>query len=796
MDVLDDLLFPIDFPGPEWVSFPADGFSDPVCGVIYRSSDKVTNGMPLGGIDTGCLDLETSGLLGYCTIFNTHVPRRGPLNLPFLGIGIDGKVWAMCHPDPKDGEGGSQQSAQGRSYNLWRGERLVKETEPITPIPMELDLQDVRFPREIHYWGHYPVADLEFELDVPLSVGLRAWSPFLPGHLIESMIPGIVFEIHLRNRDKASHNITVAVSFPGPTREEAGSEEFDRIEVKAPFTGVRVGGRLASFALGLLGHGARTGGGLGLDGSSWAKIATELPEPRPGEAGAAVATDMTLSPGERRVLRFVLTWSAPTWNAGGYNWAGASHTFTHMYARFYPDPLEVAGLLAEKHDSLLHRVLSWQETVYREIDLPVWLRESLVNVLHLITEDGLWAQAGGDLPKWVSEEDGLFGMNECPRGCPQIECIPCSFYGNQPLVYFFPRLALSTLRGYENYQYDDGAPPWIFGGCTAGTPPIDFANPARGYQFATNGISLSTMIDRYLLCYGDESLIREFYPVVKRSTLHTVSLRRDPSYSLGERIISMPDPDSDESVKPPTEWFEAPKPGWFGMTAHVGGLHLAEILIAQRLAREAGDDEFAEQCESWLELARDAMEKRLWTGSHYLNFLDPKNDKRSDLVFGYQLDGQWIADSHGLPPILPKERIETTLDTIRRFNASASRFGAVNYTDPNGRPAEVGGYGAFSFFPPEALMLAMTYVYNGQRAFGLELARRTWHNIVCRLGYTWDMPNIMRGDMDTGERTFGYDYYQDMMLWSLPAALKGQAFAAPTKPGGFVRRVIDAARPR
>ena len=32
----------------------------------------------------------------------------------------------------------------------------------------------------------------------------------------------------------------------------------------------------------------------------------------------------------------------------------------------------------------------------------------------------------------------------------------------------------------------------------------------------------------------------------------------------------------------------------------------------------------------------------------------------------------------------------------------------------------------------------------------------------------------MRGDADTGERTDGNDYYQDMMLWALPAALAGK----------------------
>ena len=48
--------------------------------------------------------------------------------------------------------------------------------------------------------------------------------------------------------------------------------------------------------------------------------------------------------------------------------------------------------------------------------------------------------------------------------------------------------------------------------------------------------------------------------------------------------------------------------------------------------------------------------------------------------------------------------------------------------------------------------------------------------------------------MDTGERTFGNDYYQDMMLWSLPAAIEGKDFAAPNRPGGLVERMIRAAR--
>jgi hypothetical protein len=85
-------------------------------------------------------------------------------------------------------------------------------------------------------------------------------------------------------------------------------------------------------------------------------------------------------------------------------------------------------------------------------------------------------------------------------------------------------------------------------------------------------------------------------------------------------------------------------------------------------------------------------------------------------------------------------------------------------------------------------------MYNGHREFGIELARKVWHNLFCLQGYTWDMPNIMRGDVDTGERTFGNDYYQDMMLWSMPAAIDGVDVGGPTRPGGLVERVLKASR--
>ena len=782
-------LFPVELPGKEWIHFRANGYTEPVCGVVYRLEDTVTNGMPLGGVDTGCLDLETSGLLGYCTLFNTHVPRRGPLNLPVLGLSVGGVTWVLCDPKQvKKGEGNYQDGNAGK---------------PVEPVLDCLDLEGVRTARQIHYWGHYPIADVEFDTDAPISVGLRAWAPFLPGDVADSMIPAAAFEVHCCNTTGQPQQITVACSFSGATSNEAGTDSFPRDEATAGvFRGAAVTTEAASYALGVLGpHVPRLGGELGAHGAAWARIADTLPPAPPEHPGASAAVDLSVAPGATQVVRFVLAWHAPTWKGGGYNAAPKGHTFTHMYPAHYPSALRAAETLAGRYASLLGRVCAWQQVVYTDNRLPVWLRDALINVLYMITEDGYWAQARPPLPDWVKPEDGLWGMNECPRGCPQIECIPCSFYGSLPLAYFFPELQLSTLRGYQGYQSPDGAPPWIFGGCTGGTPFIDFASPCRGYQFASNGISLAAIVDRFLLCRDtpDKAYLNELYPMIKRCMEWTMALRTTPSYSPGQRVLAMPDPDSDESATPPTEWFEAKAPGWQGMTAHIGGLHLAQLRITERMAREAGDAPFAEQCAAWIRAGAEAMEAHLWTGAYYLNYYEPDSGAKSEFVFGYQLDGEWITDHHGLPSALPEDRVRTALATITRCNVALTKYGAVNYANPDGtpiRPAKPGtwDYGQYSYFPPEALMLAMNYMYEGRKTFGTELARRVWHNLICLQGYTWDMPNIMRGDVDTGERTFGNDYYQDMMLWSLPAALAGQDVSAPTKPGGLVDRILTAAK--
>jgi uncharacterized protein (DUF608 family) len=1190
-------LFPPNLNPAEWSTFKATDYEFPVSGVIYRGDKpRPINGMPLGGIDTGCLDIETSGSFGWSTIFNHLQPRGGPVNVPFLGVNVEGKTWLMA-------------TGEGKRLN---NPNNTAEVPTIFP----LSIEGVETAKQIDYWGHYPILDMEFESGCPISTGMRAWSPFIPGDSAISNTPGAVLEVHLRNPKATAQKGTVVFNFPGflkhrplpasvtpsnisaperpylpgsppfdgttlPEKDPqiarpdlggthggkmviadpsldghteiivalkdgqtqrgflisfqrnsvtyggpidgsgifdyevidilpnssltaisvddidqdgkpeilAGSEngdiycykrkspgyqpknleplkEYDRTTlvaspkgsfvteihtadltgdgkaeivwttgwraettdplpgtylsangktialaqdahatfngcafgdfngdgkkeiaiaskggdapdqnfikvlsldskgtivhsetvcqfdldrgpqwlVKGDFDGdgqddllastmkpstvwfkrnqspigspnawapaeeaatvyfpgfsdpivtdvdqkrttialgqdnsmvlqrrpVEAGGpnlgwslenwhvggapnSMQAAAIGDLsgdgiydvmywhtshelgGHTPNTapqlkkepsaiakpitrtllkdnpmgvcvsdhtfnlnyaltvleeahpriGGGLGVDGKAWSEIEKQLPQ-EDVDGGASLAVDFDLKPNESRILRFVLTWYAPQWKGSGVP-ESSGIEYTHMYAKRFSDAPAVAHFLAENHAKILKRIISWQEAIYTDKDTPGWLADSLVNILHLITECSVWGQVKEPILPIFKPEDGVFGLNECPRGCPQIECIPCSFYGNIPLPYFFPDCGLSTLRGYKNYQFEDGRAPWIFGGCTAQTPPYNISTPAKGYQTVLNGACYVVMVDRHWRITGDDSIVREFLDSVKCCCEFSFSLR--PAYGPSQ-VIAMPTGNVD------TEWFEAPEPGWKGYIAHGGGIRLAQAAIARRMAESVGDKDFVKRCDDWLKSGTEALEKYLWAGKYYYNFHEPETNTLSDFVFGYQLDGEWISDWHGLPQntVFPTNRVLATLDTIKNINCKLSESAAVNYANPDGTPAKVGGYGPYSYFPPEAMMLAMNYMYEGQKDFGMDLLHRTMKNIVCKWGYTWDAPNIMRGDKDTGERTFGSDYYQDMMLWAVPAAMAGQDLTGPSKPGGLVSRVIAAGK--
>jgi hypothetical protein len=317
--------------------------------------------MPLGGLDTGCLDIEPNGMLGYSTIFNHLVQPRALLNLPFLGL--------HCKDDGNDGRAAGKtwvlvSDTVGKEDTPRRSQSIVTfPPTDYTPHFSEIGLKGVATADFIDYWGHYPIVDLEFATAAPVTVGVRAWSPFIPGDIAASLTPGAVFAITVRNPDRVRHAGTIAFSFPGFTV-DGMSPDADTAVERQTLTGALNGVLVKSarqgdawemaYVLAAIGPASvKCGGALNADGRAWMNMAEQLPLPSPGDSGASLTLDFDLAAGESHTVQVVLAWHAPYWRAGGSPASVDTNLFTHMYAAHHPDAVTTAHSLASEHATLL-----------------------------------------------------------------------------------------------------------------------------------------------------------------------------------------------------------------------------------------------------------------------------------------------------------------------------------------------------------------------------------------------------------------------------------------------------------
>src|ERR1035441_1511922 len=97
---------------------------------------------------------------------------------------------------------------------------------------------------------------------------------------------------------------------------------------------------------------------------------------------------------------------------------------------------------------------------------------------------------------------------------PGVEPLPDTFYANAPIVFFFPDLALSTMRGYKAYHLTNGAAPWVFGGVVGGakggfesTAGVEMASPSPGYQTDLTEILYHLVGSLLLMAVGVAALL-------------------------------------------------------------------------------------------------------------------------------------------------------------------------------------------------------------------------------------------------------------------------------------------------
>jgi non-lysosomal glucosylceramidase len=313
-------------------------------------------------------------------------------------------------------------------------------------------------------------------------------------------------------------------------------------------------------------------------------------------------------------------------------------------------------------------------------------------------------------------------------------------------------------------------------------------DPRYHCQHPLNSGQYAQMIYRLYQRTGDHHQLARFYDSAKRAIRYQFSLDDD-----GDGLVN-----DQAHVSPGEHWpanqFYDIWP-WWGTSAYVAGTWLATLACGMALAMEMDDDEFANECNEWLNRGLTAYHDKLWTGEYYRLWNDPANNQCSDVSLGNQLMAQWCLKVMGLPDVLPAARVQSALQTVTRLNMAATAYGLVNGVTPEGQRFDAGwaqeGDHAKHTFVGENLCAAMTFIYHGQQEVGLEIARRIYEAIALKTRSPWNQRCLISSE--TGLPVWGDDYYSNLVIWALPMALAQQRVGLFTRPGALVDRMILAA---
>lgn len=725
-------LFPATVPEGEICQFSAEGFTEPACGVIYNGG-RAASGVPLGGLGTGYIELNADGTLGETTIFNAF-PKPRDLATPLLGLAVGSEVRVLTMKPPA-GMGG----AQGMSY-----------------------------------WGHYPVADVKFNLDLPVQVSLRAFTPFIPGDAAASNTPAAVFDLRLANDSAEPQEVRLAMTFPGP--EPTDGERFER----DPY-GNRQGavvssqrfGRRVGYALVVAGDAGPAAVGPALKSNEdWVAVTGDVQAPLPTEPGTSIVVPVRVPAHGHAQVRFVLAWYYPDFRIG--------FSYHHMYGRRFAGVEDVVRLVLRDAPNLLRRTLAWQEVLYTSSDLPVWLRDALVNSLYSLAKNSWWNYS--DRPDDWWGDIGLFTHSESFTGCPITETMVCRFHGHFPTLFFFPELEKTTLRAFAHYQLKSGEIPFCFG------RPAGLYDPRYTCQHPLNSSQFVQLVYRYFCRTGDEAFLREMLPIVKDAVTYLRSLDTDGDGLVNDHPHALPG-----EIWPANQFYDIWP--WYGTSAYVAGTWLATLRCAEAMARHLNDDQFARDCRTWLANGLESFNAKLWNGRYYRVYADPENGRVSDVSLANQLMGEWCSRVVGLDGLFESSKVASALEAVARLNVRAGEAVMVNGVNPDGTPHRSRADGhendhASGCFVGENLCSAMTMLYAGQRELGLDIARRIYEAIAIRHRTPWDQYCIIAPS--DGHPIWGSDYYSNLVIWALPMALAGQGIAELASPGGLLERILEA----
>lgn len=350
---------------------------------------------------------------------------------------------------------------------------------------------------------------------------------------------------------------------------------------------------------------------------------------------AALASSVQLEPGEKKEIRFTLSWFFPNHLSVDGRFMG------HMYSNWFQDAGEVNRFLCSNYTRHRAATEKFAQTL-ADTSLGDAMAFSWSSQLSTLVFNTWWTK-DGSYAVW----EGL--------GCCGLSTTDVDYQGSFPIVALFPELKLSQMKQTIGFQNDLGQVPHNFKG--------DLRRVDKGFMRVDMNPQFVMMVCRDYLWTGDRDYLMTMWPHVVRAMAFTESLD-----SNGDAL-----PDRDTGLQSYDQWRMR------GTPSYVASLWVGALRAAVRIAADAGKQDEAKRWSELLARASASFDKRLFNGEYYSLWVD--GPVRDELCMTDQISGEWFSHIIGLRSTLSQENLTRTIDSIFKYNFSPE-FGLHNATAP------------------------------------------------------------------------------------------------------------------
>jgi hypothetical protein len=625
------------------------------------NSQKVRNGVAIGGIGAGSAELRPDGIFYNWQIYN---------NLP-LGTG---KLFQF-NPD---------------SMLFFVLRYQIEGEEPRLKallINNEDDLGAINTRSQYHYtyifpWlspvekiesvVQFPFVRLKY-LDeaMPVDVELEVFNPLIPNDLKNSSLPLMFFRFKVTSKIDRPVTVTLAANY----RTGAGYDHPDKVYTSALAKGdhyVLHTGGVDGIPATASSYGTQTLASLAED-TTWrlgwghthlhyeqflrqAELANiDMTYPFHGQGGAnhldplknkfvalehchsTLAVTRQLNGGEGFEHEFVHSWHFPNL----YN-TGQDRLEGHYYSNFFNSSAAVAEYGIAQRKELRGQSRAFVEDFFAATLDPVILNQINSQLNTLVTSS--WLTRAGEF--------GIVeGMN-CEDSCCGLATIDVGVYATPLIVSLFPDLQKASMRLHRDLQQPDGR--------VAHSYAKDFNHHPAVVKDLTNRLDVAmqyaSLALRDFMWTQDEAYLKEMWPSIKMAMNYMLKRDRD-----GDQMPDM------EGIMCSYDNFPM-----YGLASYIQSQWLYALAQARVAARVMGEPEAEASYAGIFERGKHALDAQLWNGHYFRLYkntataagVGPGVPAVDEGCLTDQIVGQWLSHLSGLGYFTDPQKVRSALSAI------------------------------------------------------------------------------------------------------------------------------------